>query len=286
MKIKFWGCRGSLPTPESDKLRYGGNTTCLEIETATGERIVIDAGSGIRNLGKALCAGKVGQNIRFFFTHSHWDHLMGFPFFQPAYAKDFTLSFCSGHHAQDTVRNFLAHQMEPPYFPVDFSAIQAKTIFHCDNPDNIERNCQCAGAEVRPIELNHPNGGFGYKIIDAGATCVFLSDNELDYPHPGGPDRAVFIDFCRNCDLLIHDAQYTDSEYERTRGWGHSTFNAATDLAIAAKVRRFGLFHHDPDRSDTDLDRQVALCRERIHRAGSSVECFAVAEGMELELKR
>lgn len=284
MKIKCWGCRGSLPTPDSDKQYYGGNTTCLEIETTTGERIIIDAGSGIRNLGKALCAAKVGENIRFFFTHSHWDHLMGFPFFPPAYAKDFTLSFCSGPHAQDTIRNFLSHQMEPPYFPVDFSAIKAKTIFHCDNPNNEPRNCRCSGAEVRPINLSHPNGGFGYKIIDAGASCVFLSDNELGFSHPGGPDHADFVDFCRRSDLLIHDAQYTDSEYERTRGWGHSTFADATDLAIAAEVGRFGIFHHDPDRSDSDLNHQVSLCRERIRRAGSSVECFAIAEGMELML--
>ena len=282
MKITCWGCRGSLPTPDRDKQHFGGNTTCLEIETTAGERIIIDAGSGIRNLGKALCTKKVGQHARFFFTHSHWDHLMGFPFFSPAYSEDFTFSFCSGAHAQETIRDFLSHQMEPPYFPVDFSAIRAKTIFHCDNPNNEPRNCHCFGAEVRPINLSHPNGGFGYKIIDAGVTCVFLSDNELGFSHPGRPDHADFVDFCRRSDLLIHDAQYTDSEYALTRGWGHSTFADATDLAIAAEVGRFGIFHHDPDRSDSDLHHQVSLCRERIHRAGSSVECFAMAEGMEL----
>ncbi len=285
MRVKIWGCRGSLPTPGIDILRYGGNSTCLEIITAAGGRLIVDAGSGIRNLGKALCAEKGEREVRFLFTHSHWDHLLGFPFFLPAYASDFTLTFCSGAHAQNTIRSFLVHQMEPPYFPVGFGSIRAKVNFLCDNPRCEDRNCRCAGIEVRPIPLNHPNGGYGYKFIEGKAIFVFLTDNELSFKHPGGPDRDTFVAFCRHADLLIHDAQYTDAEYERTRGWGHSTFADATDLAMAAGVRRLGISHHDPDRSDADLNRQVVLCQERIRLAGSATECFAVAEGLELTLE-
>jgi phosphoribosyl 1,2-cyclic phosphodiesterase len=280
MKITVWGCRGSLATPGPSTLRYGGHTTCLEIRGKAGCLIIVDAGSGLRNLGKVLMQENGRREIFMMFTHSHWDHLVGFPFFTPAYFSRYKINLCGGPNARDSLQKYLSHQMEPPYFPVDFSVMKAQFSFSCDCP----QASNIGSLEITHIALNHPNGGYGYKFTEGAKSFVFLTDNELDFAHPAGPDRAQYVEFCRGADLLFHDAQYTDTEYQFTRGWGHSTYAAATDLAIEAKVKRFGLFHHDPDRTDEDLDLQVLTCRRRIQQAGSQVECFATAEGQVIEL--
>ena len=284
MRIRIWGCRGSIPTPGGATLRYGGNTTCLEIRSSRGQIVVVDAGSGIRNLGIFLSRETDPSRARFFFTHSHWDHLAGFPFFQPAYSASSTISLCSGPHGQDFIRRCLTHQMEAPFFPVDFGLLKAHFVFRCERPHMEPGNCRLDGLEVSPVPLSHPNGGFGYKFIEDGKTFAFLTDNELGFRHEGGLGREQYEEFCRGAEWLLHDAQYTEEEYKLTRGWGHSTFSDATDLAIAAGVRRLGIIHHDPNRTDDDLDRQVEFCRERIRQAGSAVECVAIAEGMVLEV--
>jgi phosphoribosyl 1,2-cyclic phosphodiesterase len=284
MRIKIWGCRGSITTPGPTTQRYGGNSTCLEIRAATGQLLIIDAGSGVRLLGKNLIQEKDNTPIRFFFTHSHWDHLVGFPFFKPAYSDNSSITFCSGPHAQDSIKRYLTRQMEPPYFPVDFNLLKAKFDFHCHHPDGKSTRCLLDGLEVCPVPLNHPNGGYGYKFIEQGKTFLFLTDNELGFQHTGGLARKDYTKLSQGVDLLFHDAQHTAEEYTLTRGWGHSTFEDATDLAIEAGVKRLGLFHHDPDRTDDDLDQQVESCQERIRQAGSPVECFAVAEGMVIDL--
>jgi phosphoribosyl 1,2-cyclic phosphodiesterase len=284
MEITIYGCRGSLPTPGPATQRYGGNTTCVKVCSDSGETTIIDAGSGLHNLGKELCAAGNGKRVRFFFTHAHWDHLLGFPFFRPAYRSDFTLTFCSGPHAQDTIRNYLSHQMQAPFFPVEMDALSATMVFHCDNPCHEDRFCCFGDLQVKAFPVNHSNGGFGYRIVENGKTFAFAPDNELGFHHPDGPDRAEFVKLFTGADLLIHDAQYTTADYQQTRGWGHSTFSEAVDLAIDAGVKRLGLFHHDPDRSDDDLDRQVELCRERICAAGRDIDCFAAREGMVLQL--
>lgn len=283
MKIRIWGCRGSLPVPGASTLRYGGNTTCVSVSSDSGQTIVIDAGSGAHNLGKALLAAGGPRELRFFFTHAHWDHLLGFPFFSPLYTPGYRLTFCSGAHAQGAIEAFLGHQMEPPFFPVDLGACRAQVSFHCENPCRETRSCCIGDLRVEPLPINHPNGGFGYRIGEGEKSLLFVPDNELSSPH-GGPSRDEFVALFRGADLLIHDAQYTADEYRRTRGWGHSTFFDTLDLAVDAGVKRLGLFHHDPDRSDADLELQLALCRQRAREAGSMLDCFAVAEGMELEL--
>jgi len=284
MKITIWGCRGSITSPGPTTLRYGGNSTCVEIRTKTGQIIIIDAGSGIRNLGKALAQEKNNTQLRFFITHSHWDHLIGFPFFKPAYINTFTLTFCSGAHAQDSLKKYFTHQMAAPFFPVDFNLLKAKFDFHCQRPNMEPGHCKLDGFEVHPISLNHPNGGYGYKFIEQGKIFVFLTDNELGFRHHGGLTPKQYAEFCCEADLLLHDAQFTEEEYQTTRGWGHSTFGDALDLAYEAGVKSIGFFHHDPDRTDEDLAHQVELCREEIERKNGRIECFAAAEGMEIEL--
>jgi len=284
MKITIWGCRGSLPAPGAATLRYGGNTTCISISSASGQTIIVDAGSGIHNLGKALMRAGGPKELRFFFTHAHWDHLLGFPFFTPLYTPGYRLTFCSGAHAQGTIEKFLGRQMEPPFFPVDMSAFRAEVSFHCDNPCHEVRSCCFSDIRVDPFPINHPNGGFGYRFSEGVKSFVFVPDNELSFHHEDGPGREEFVDIFRGTDLLLHDAQYTAGEYRRTCGWGHSTFDDTVDLALDAGVKRLGLFHHDPDRSDDDLDLILSRCRERIRSAGGALDCFAVAEGMEIEL--
>jgi phosphoribosyl 1,2-cyclic phosphodiesterase len=284
MKIKIWGSRGSITSPGASTIRYGGNSTCLEIRPRAGQVCIVDAGSGIRNLGKVLLGEPAISHIRFFFTHPHWDHLVGFPFFEPLYSDRYDITFCSGPHAESSIRKYVSRQMKPPYFPVAFSQLKARFNFRCENPDRDGVNCPHGTIRRQAVPLSHPNGGFGYKFMEDGKTFVFLTDNELDFHHEGGLARREYIDLCRGTDLLLHDAQYTDEEYRRTRGWGHSTYRDAVDLAIEAGVKRLGLFHHDPDRTDDDLDRQLDSCREQISRSGQPIDCFICAEGMVLEV--
>jgi phosphoribosyl 1,2-cyclic phosphodiesterase len=280
MRIKIWGCWGSIASPGQGALRYGGNCTCLEIRPREGGVIIVDAGSGVRLLGKKLMQDKSLNELYMILTHAHWDHLSGFPFFTPAYLSRFKINVYGGPNAQGALKNYLSHQMSPPYFPVDFNVMKATFTFGYECPDMGTVGL----VEFIPIPLSHPNGGYGFKFVKKEKTVVFLTDNELDYSHPGGLSRKDYVEFCRNVDLLIHDAQYTDEDYKITRGWGHSTYFDATQLAIEAGVKELCLFHHDPDRTDDDLDRQVEYCHNLIQKAESPVKCYAAAEGLEIHV--
>jgi len=287
MKVKIWGCRGSIPAPGRETLIYGGESTCVEVISDEGESLVIDAGSGIRKLGNAITREKNNNHATILFTHAHWDHLSGFPFFKPAYSPEFSISFCGGPVPQETIMQYIRHQMDPPYFPVDISEMKAKFLAgcHCDQaicdhcPGGMVKSIQC-----HSVPLNHPNGGYGFKLISNDKSFCFLSDNEIRFAHPGGLSRNGYVDFCSGIDLLIHDAQYTEDEYKKTKSWGHSTFMDAVDLALEAGVKRLGLFHHDPDRTDNELRYQVEICKKYITDTGNSLDCFACAEGMIIDL--
>jgi len=280
MKITIWGCRGSLPTPGEQTLKYGGNTTCIELKLDDGTLVVIDAGTGIRKLGQKLVKDQHLREIYLLLTHSHWDHLMGFPFFLPAYSERHTIHVRGGPIAKESLKKYLSHQMEPPYFPARLNAMKAEFDF----THGIPVVKHFGKSEVIPIPLNHPDGGYGYKIIEGNKVFVFLPDNELDYRHNGSRIKSEYIDFCKGADLLLHDAQYTEGEYEKAHGWGHSPFLSATDLAIRARVKRFGLFHHDPDHSDASIDKIVKACQMVIVRRKSSISCFGTSEGREILL--
>lgn len=278
MKIRIWGCRGSLPTPGLDTARYGGNTTCVEVRLNDGTLIVIDAGSGVRNLGKALFQEPDLTEFHLLLTHAHWDHLIGFPFFAPAYLSRFKIHVRGGPLAQRSLRTYLEHQMNPPYFPVPFEALKAEFDFTAGNLTEHG----IGSATLTPIRLSHPDGGYGFKFTEEGRSFVFLTDNELDFPHPGGLSRAEYVELCAGADLLLHDAQYTDQQYAFARGWGHTTFRSAVELGLQAKVKRLGLVHLDPDRTDQDMDTCVAACREQIQQTDGHLECFGAREGLEL----
>lgn len=280
MRIKIWGCRGSIPSPGYDTSKYGGNTTCVEVRLEDGSLIVIDAGTGIRCLGDTLLKAKGPKKVHLLLTHAHWDHLQGFPFFVPAYMEEYSILVRGGPLANKSLEAFLAHQLDPPYFPVPFRDLKASFDFQQENG-----LCLSIGdVDIVPIGLKHPNGGYGYKFIEEDKTFVFLTDNEIGFDHPGGLSDAEYAEICRDADLLFHDGQYTEQEYEISRGWGHSTFRAVTDLGISAEVKRLGIFHHDPRHLDQDLDRYVEGCKKRISREKSRVECFGTKEGMEISL--
>jgi phosphoribosyl 1,2-cyclic phosphodiesterase len=280
MLIRCWGSRGSIPVSGKEYLAYGGDTTCLEIRTKNDHIIIVDAGTGIRRLGNRLM--EEGRFVYdFIFTHAHWDHLMGFPFFKPLYRKGTRIRMQGCPFAGQYVKHLISRVMAPPNFPVQPGDLKAE----------IEYEPVCSGGfvidtvMVFPIALSHPNQGSGYKFVEDGKTFVFLTDNELDFIHPGGLSFAGYREVSAGADLLIHDAEFTKREYEEyARGWGHSTFLHALTLASESRVKKLGLFHHNQDRTDGDVDRIVGHAREILREQGSGMECFAVGRDAEFLL--
>jgi len=272
MKIKCWGTRGSLPTPGCSTVEFGGNTTCIQIDGRDGSLIIIDAGSGIRALGNELFRNDPRRDITLLITHAHWDHLMGFPFFMPAYSKKYNLKIMGGNGTHYALRDIIAHQFKAPYFPVKFRQLQA----NIDIIQSSRRSFKIGKIQVDTIPLNHPGGGVGYRFTQGDKRFVFLTDNELGFRHKGGKSIAQYEEFARDADLLLHDAQYTTEEYERlNKSWGHSSFDDAFSLAVKAKVKKLGFCHHDQERSDEMLS-EIEACYGRKQRG---LKCFATQEG-------
>ena len=279
MIIRCWGARGSIPVCGPEYLRYGGDTTCMEIRTREDEIIIIDAGTGIRRLGNRLLEeGRFRYHL--FFTHSHWDHIMGFPFFRPIYRKETSIRMFGCPFTQDSVRKMISKVMTAPNFPVDLADVQADITYQeaCKDPFGIK------SLTVTPIVTSHPNPGIGYKLVENGRCFVFLTDNELSFKHPGGLDFKDYAAFSAQADLLIHDSEFTEEEYRDKRTWGHSTYKDALRLALDARVKRVGLFHHNQDRTDAAVEEIVGNCRQIIADNGNHLECFAVYQGMEIRL--
>ena len=279
MIIRCYGARGSIAVSGAEYLKYGGDTTCLEIRTKNDEIIIVDAGSGIRRLGnKLLSENRFAYSV--IFTHSHLDHIIGFPFFKPVSNESVTIDLLGCPTTQGNIQKLLSRAMGAPLFPVPFEELKA----------NINYSGECAlsfqvdTVEVFPINLSHPNVGMGYKFVEDGKTFVFLTDNELGYRHREGRSFDEYVAFSKDADFLIHDAMYTQAQYETTKTWGHSTYNDALNLALAARVKRFGLFHHDPNRDDDELDAMVQTCQEVIQREKSQMECFALTQTTQLTL--
>jgi phosphoribosyl 1,2-cyclic phosphodiesterase len=279
MKITCWGARGSIPVSGKEYEKYGGDTTCIEIRSRDNDVIIIDAGTGIRKLGNSLLASDL-RTYSMLFTHAHWDHLMGFPFFKPIYRKETKIKLFGCPYVYQSIRDILAKSMMAPYFPVEFGQLQAEIESH----SVCEEAFKIGPIGITPIQLSHPNRGIGYKFIEDGRSFVFLTDNELSHLHPGGNVYGDYLRFAAGADLLIHDAEYTEDQYKITKGWGHSLYTDALRLALEAKVKRFGLFHHNQDRSDAELDHIVDDCSSIAQREKSGLQCFAPYAGMEIDI--
>ena len=279
MKIRIWGSRGSIPVSGKEYLKYGGDTTCLEIRTKSGDIIIVDAGTGIRRLGNQL-AKENCRDFNFIFTHAHWDHLMGFPFFKPLYSKRSRIRMHRCPYHSKFVETILSKLMAPPNFPVKYADTTAQLSY----PDDCPMAFQIGSVSVETIALSHPNGGSGYKFTEDGSRFVFLTDNELGYIHPGGLTFGEYLKFTRGADLLLHDAEYTPREYKTYIDWGHSVYTDALDLAQKAGVKKLGLFHLNQERTDRQMDRIVKDCRERNAAKGFQLDCIGVASDMVFEL--
>lgn len=268
MRLCFWGVRGSIACPSPSHVRYGGNTSCLEIN-AGGHTIILDSGTGIRPLGVQLAEQGV-RTASLLMTHTHWDHINGFPFFGPGFDSKNEFRIMAGHLEEGSVRDVLAGQMTQPTFPVPLEAMRAKMTFEDFKAG--ETISLYPGVTARTAPLNHPNGATGYRIEHAGRSICYITDTEHV---PGKPDQNV-LGLIEGADLVVYDATYTDAEFESKVGWGHSTWEEAVRLAKAANVKRLALFHHDPSHTD---DRMDAIGLEA-KRAFS--ESLVAAEGMVL----
>jgi phosphoribosyl 1,2-cyclic phosphodiesterase len=268
-RLKFWGVRGSIPTPQIENLKFGGNTPCLEVRTAENQCVIFDAGSGIRALGKTLMeeAGGSPVEVKIFLTHFHWDHIQGMPFFAPLYSPANHITFLSGSSGRP-LEETLEGQMAKPYFPIDFSQVAAKRDFH-----QIEKGgaVEVAGLKVRPFALNHPQGASGYRIEANGAVIVYATD----YEHGVRESDNTLCDYAQGADILICDTQYTPAEYETHRGWGHSTWENAVKLAKQARAKHLMLFHHDPVHDDETMTRINQDARARFENTTAAFEGFA-----------
>ncbi len=246
-QLKFWGVRGSTPTPVISNLKCGGNTSCVEVRTSTGESVIFDAGSGIRNLGQQLLQEAAGApiDVKIFLTHFHWDHIQGIPFFAPLYGPKNRVAFHSSKKALPLIET-LEGQMAQPYFPVSFSQVSSKRDFN-----EIEENevVTVGNLKIHAFPLHHPQGAAGYRIEADGAVIVYATD----YEHGNENLDATLRDYAAGADILICDSQYTPAEYETHRGWGHSTWENATRVAKDAGAKQLVLFHHDPEHDDDTM---------------------------------
>ncbi len=251
LAVKFWGVRGSIACPSPEHVVYGGNTSCLEV-FAGDHRIVLDAGTGIRNLGQEFIRDGVKKGV-LMLTHTHWDHINGFPFFGPAFMPNNQFTICAGHLSKaGGVENVLASQMANPTFPVPLEALQANLTF--EDFEAGESWKMDGGVQIKTMPLNHPNGATGYRIEHGGRSLCYVTDTE----HVAGkPDENV-LKLIEGADLVIYDSTYTDDEFPSKVGWGHSTWQEGIRLCKAASVRNLAIFHHDPDHND-DFMRGLEL---------------------------
>jgi phosphoribosyl 1,2-cyclic phosphodiesterase len=283
--VRFWGVRGSIATPGPKTARYGGNTPCVELR-AGGQTIIVDAGTGIRELGNALLKEAAGKPIagHLFIGHTHWDHIQGFPFFVPLYLPTSKFTVYGMRGTSKPFLDVMAGQMHPSYFPVQLKDMGSKPSF-------VELSAPVLVGEVKVSYhfLNHPGITVGYRFEHGGKVFSYISDHE---PYGKLNASGEFADkedaavarFVAGSDLLVVEAQYTADEYKLKRGWGHSTFGDVLDLAAKAGVKKLALFHHDPSHDDAQMDGFEKECADLVVSRKLGTELFAAREGMEVRL--
>lgn len=294
VRLKFWGVRGSIPTPGPNTVFYGGNTSCIEIR-ADGELIVLDAGSGIRPLGTSLRAEFKDRpiNLNLLITHTHWDHIQGFPFFVPAYNPKNQVKILAFEGARKGLEATLASQMESPYFPISMQQMPGNLYVQ----ELKDMEFTVGPVKIKAAFMNHPGICVGFRVETSAGAIAYCPDNELfrrlrtsggdamesDTQFAERQDQKL-IDFIRGVDIAIMDSQYDAQEYPSHIGWGHSCVDDTVDVSMKAGVKRLFLFHHDPDHDDQHISRMLAGAREQVAHSGSRMVVDAAREGLEVVL--
>ena len=268
-QARFWGARGTLASIAKDTQKYGGNTACVEIKCGD-ERFVFDAGSGLRGVGESLFKDSVKRDkkglkrkkLHIFFTHCHYDHISGFPFFAPFFDPKEKISIWSGHlTGPDKTRRMIEEYMKPPFFPVGPTIFSAKLEYKDFEPEDVLRPVK--GVKIKTLSLNHHDGCVGYRVEFGGRSICYITDTTHVV---GEPDQNI-IRFCKDTDLMIYDATYTDEEFPKFWDFGHSTWQEGVRLAKEAGAKRYCMFHHRPSRNDEGLDHIAAECKKIFRRS-------------------
>ncbi len=281
----LWGTRGSSPTPGGRFIRHGGHTSCLSV-LHDGLQLIFDAGSGIRELGRELMADPP-QRLHLFITHTHWDHIQGFPFFPPAYTPGWEIEIYGEKALNKPLRAVFKGQLDREYFPVQMEDMRAHLDFHHLHEEPITLD----GVKISWIRVDHPGHSLGYKIEVEGKSIVWIPDNEFLNGHLDPLDDLTreseimrpylpLLDFVSGADILIHEAQYTDEEYPEKVGWGHSSVGNACILAHLAGVKRWLITHHDPTHDDAFLETKLNQTRRLLARRGSDIQVAHAYDGL------
>lgn len=294
MRVKFWGTRGSIATPGPGTVHFGGNTPCVEVTTNGGIRFILDCGTGARLLGQDLVAsGQKPITANLLISHTHWDHIQGFPFFVPVYIPGNRFSVYAPKGAGNTLGDVMGGQMQATYFPVDLKELPSDIRY----VDLSEGSYEIDGVRVVTQFLNHSPVAMGYRLEADGVSVLYLCDHE-PYSETlwreGAPQGSIdsiqdpgdrrHAQFMTGADLVIHDAQYTPEEYPKKKTWGHSSYEYPVELAAAAGARRLALMHHDPSHDDDFLLGLEAKARETARLRGSAMEVFCAVEGTTIDL--
>lgn len=279
MKVSFYGVRGSIATPGPTTMKYGGNTSCACIELNNGHSIILDGGTGLRLLGLQLM--QKNEPLHLLLTHSHWDHIQGFPFFLPIYKPKQEIRIYSASEAESICPAIL-NQMDDVSFPVSQNLLPSKPT--PINSTQLHSSLSKLSVSVWEKALNHPGGGSAFRIEEDGVSVAYITDNELDPPGVITTRYEEWVEFARDVDLLIHDAQYTEEDMPHKHGWGHSLISQVRQLAIDAEVRNLVMFHHDPERTDAQLEEIERENAAFFKSTRSPSHSIVAAEGMSLKL--
>ena len=283
--VTFWGTRCTIPSPGAHTARYGGNTACVEVRDGHGHLVILDAGTGIRALGKHLAGHSTPDGVRahIVLSHAHWDHIQGLPYFAPFFKQGNAITVWGPKQGDVGMEEILRQLMQPVVFPVPLDALAATLEVRHVNAEPIETE----GCTITSMRVRHPAVTLGYRLETGGHTVVYVTDDELGPAgqYDVGPRwRERFVQFIGGADLLIHDAMYTPEECRTHAGWGHSSYVEAVELARESGAKRLALFHHEPEHTDEATDVIAAKARDAAARHGGRTEIVAAAEGLKITL--